>query len=550
MTLGDIEDLTKELTTAATDDEAAINFKVRVHPRYRKEDLEDEAETKDEDTSNPNTTTEYRSFLPGKYSIYLKTWGCTHNSSDSEYMAGLLSQAGYRIVEDRAAADLWLLNSCTVKNPAEDHFRNEITAATAAGKRLVVAGCVPQSDYRKEPAYLRRLSIIGVQQIDKVVEVVEQTLQGNTVRYLSMAKDRDGSGRKTGGASLAMPKVRRNPLVEILSINTGCLNECTYCKTKHARGKLGSYRPEEIVSRAVAAFAEGVRELWITSEDTGAYGRDIGTNLPELLNELVKVIPTGCRLRIGMTNPPYILEHLEAMAAILRHPRVYAFLHIPVQAGADEVLADMKRQYCIDDFCTIVDFLKQRVEGITIATDIICGFPTETAANFEESLRLIERYRFPVLFINQFYPRPGTPAAKMRRVPTAEVKRRSKAASELFQAILPYEGRVGARYRGVLITEEAADGRHLVGHNKCYEQILLEKGAGNGAVAMGALIDEVEIVSTGKYYMIGRPISPSIIIAKLMAKVEQHQHQNLLFTASALLLAAALLYRGYRHFTG
>ncbi|KAH9401220.1 Threonylcarbamoyladenosine tRNA methylthiotransferase [Tyrophagus putrescentiae] len=541
MTLGDIEDLTKELTTAATDDEAAINFKVRVHPRYRKEDLEDEAETKDEDTSNPNTTTEYRSFLPGKYSIYLKTWGCTHNSSDSEYMAGLLSQAGYRIVEDRAAADLWLLNSCTVKNPAEDHFRNEITAATAAGKRLVVAGCVPQSDYRKEPAYLRRLSIIGVQQIDKVVEVVEQTLQGNTVRYLSMAKDRDGSGRKTGGASLAMPKVRRNPLVEILSINTGCLNECTYCKTKHARGKLGSYRPEEIVSRAVAAFAEGVRELWITSEDTGAYGRDIGTNLPALLNELVKVIPSGCRLRIGMTNPPYILEHLEAMAAILRHPRVYAFLHIPVQAGADEVLADMKRQYCIDDFCTIVDFLKQRVEGITIATDIICGFPTETAANFEESLRLIERYRFPGPFHQPVLPAAGHAGGQ-------DAPRAHRGASS-FQAILPYEGRVGARYRGVLITEEAADGRHLVGHNKCYEQILLEKGAGNGAVAMGALIDEVEIVSTGKYYMIGRPISPSII-SKLMAKVEQHQHTNLLFTASAVLLAAALLYRGYRHFTG
>lgn len=285
MTVGDIEDLTKEVNTTTTGDET-INFKVRVHPRYRKEDLEADKE---------DITAEYQSFLPGKFSIYLRTWGCTHNSSDSEYMAGLLAAAGYRIVDLPSTADLWILNSCTVKNPAEDHFRNEIAAAASAGKKLVVAGCVPQSDHTKAP-YLKHLSIIGVQQIDKVVEVVEQTLQGNVVRYLSMAKE---GRRKTGGASLAMPKVRRNPLVEIIPINTGCLNECTYCKTKHARGKLGSYRPEEIVERAVAAFAEGVKELWITSEDTGAYGRDIATSLPELLCQLVKVIPKDCMLRLG-----------------------------------------------------------------------------------------------------------------------------------------------------------------------------------------------------------------------------------------------------------
>lgn len=154
--------------------------------------------------------------------------------------------------------------------------------------------------------------------------------------------------------------MRRNPLIEIIPINTGCLNECTYCKTKHARGNLGSYHVEDIVLRAQTAFAEGVKELWITSEDTGAYGRDIGTSLPELLNKLVTKIPKDCMLRIGMTNPPYILEHIEAMAEIFRHPRVYKFLHIPVQAGSDEVLGEMKREYCIEDFCQIVDNLKKR----------------------------------------------------------------------------------------------------------------------------------------------------------------------------------------------
>jgi threonylcarbamoyladenosine tRNA methylthiotransferase CDKAL1 len=122
-----------------------------------------------------------------------------------------------------------------------------------------------------------------------------------------------------------------------------------------------------------------------------------------------------------MTNPPYILEHLDAMADILSHPRIYSFLHIPVQAGSDSVLADMKREYCVEDFSKIVDFLRSKVKGITIATDIICGFPTETETDFEQTLKLVHKYKFPILFINQFYPRPGTPAAKMKRVPTQEV---------------------------------------------------------------------------------------------------------------------------------
>ncbi|EDO27803.1 predicted protein, partial [Nematostella vectensis] len=200
-----------------------------------------------------------------------------------------------------------------------------------------------------------------------------------------------------------------------------CLNQCTYCKTKHARGDLGSYPPEEIVNRAKQAFNEGVVEMWLTSEDTGAYGKDIGVTLPELLWQLVKVIPEGGRMRIGMTNPPYILEHLEEMAKILNHPRVYSFLHVPVQSASTNVLADMKREYIAEDFEHVVNYLRQRVPDLTIATDLICGFPTETEDDFQKTLDLVKKYKFPSLFINQFYPRPGTPAARMKRLPTEEV---------------------------------------------------------------------------------------------------------------------------------
>ncbi|KAL5271610.1 hypothetical protein ACHWQZ_G002029 [Mnemiopsis leidyi] len=331
-------------------------------------------------------------------------------------MAGLLATYGYKITDDAMSADLWLLNSCTVKTPSEDGLRNSITSAHS------------------------------------------------------------------------------------LAINTGCLNQCTYCKTKHARGELGSYPIADIVERGVQSFAEGVREVWMTSEDTGAYGRDIGVTLPDLLYEFVKIIPEGCMLRLGMTNPPYILDYLEDMAVILSHPRVYSFLHVPVQAASDTVLEDMKREYTCAEFSRVVDFLRAKVPGITIATDIICGFPTETEDDFEETLDLIKKYQFPSLFINQFFPRPGTPAARMKKIPADKVKLRTKKASEIFQKQFPYTHKLG-ELQTILVTEVATDNKHYVGHNKFYDQVLVPKIEGY----MGQSLT-VKIVETGKHFLKGKVI--------------------------------------------
>lgn len=437
------------------------------------------------------------SIIPGTQKIWVKTWGCAHNSSDSEYMAGQLAAYGYLLTDAKYEADLWLLNSCTVKTPAEDHFKNEIDDGRARGTPVVVAGCVPQGQPKAN--YLQGLSIIGVQQIDRVVEVVEETLKGHSVRLLGTKKDAEK--KKVGGASLLLPKIRKNPLIEIIPINTGCLNQCTYCKTKHARGELGSYPPEEIVARAIQSFQEGVCEIWLTSEDTGAYGRDIGTSLPELLRQLVRVIPDGCMLRLGMTNPPYILEHLEAIAEILNHPRVYAFLHLPVQSGSDAVLSDMKREYCVADFERVVNFLRDRVPGISIATDIICGFPTETEQDFDSTMELCSKHRFPSLFINQFFPRQGTPAYRMERVPTKQVKNRTKRLSELFKSYQPYDSQVGQR-QSILVTDISHDKNYYVGHNKEYVQVLVPMDPDY----MGKMVD-VLIVSASKFSLMSEPLT-------------------------------------------
>ncbi|XP_072267724.1 threonylcarbamoyladenosine tRNA methylthiotransferase [Pyxicephalus adspersus] len=482
--LDDIEDIVSATDPKPHDRQSA---RKNVVPRVRKRN---KIETEEPPPSD--------STIPGTQKIWVRTWGCSHNNSDGEYMAGQLAAYGYSIIESPEQADLWLLNSCTVKSPAEDHFRNSIKKAQEENKKVVLAGCVPQAQPRQE--YLKGLSIIGVQQIDRVVEVVEETIKGHSVRLLGQKKD---NGKRLGGARLDLPKIRKNPLIEIISINTGCLNACTYCKTKHARGELASYPVEELVDRAKQSFQEGVCEIWLTSEDTGAYGRDIGTDLPTLLWKLVEVIPEGAMLRLGMTNPPYILEHLEEMAKILNHPRVYAFLHIPVQTASDSVLMDMKREYCIADFKRVVDFLKERVPGITIATDIICGFPGETDEDFKETVKLVEEYRFPSLFINQFYPRPGTPAAKMEQVPAHVKKQRTKQLSQLFHSYNPYDHKLGEKQQ-VLVTEESFDNQYYVAHNRFYEQVLVPKES----TFMGKMV-EVDIYETGKHYMKGKPLSES-----------------------------------------
>ncbi|CAB3408006.1 unnamed protein product [Caenorhabditis bovis] len=404
------------------------------------------------------------SFVPGtQQKVWVRTWGCSHNTSDSEYMSGLLQKAGYKIVKDEKDADLWVLNSCTVKTPSEQQANNLVVQGQETKKKIVMAGCVSQAA-PSEP-WLQDVSIVGVKQIDRIVEVVEETLKGNKVRLLT---------RNRPDAPLDLPKMRKNELIEVLSISTGCLNNCTYCKTKMARGDLVSYPLNQLVEQARKSYLdEGVKEVWLTSEDLGAWGRDINHVLPDLLDELVKVIPDGCMMRLGMTNPPYILDHLEEIARILNHPRVYSFLHIPVQSASDAVLNDMKREYSRRHFEKIADYMIENVPNIYIATDMILAFPTENEDDFEESMDLVRKYKFPSLFINQYYPRSGTPAARMRKIDTVEARRRTALMSELFRSYTRYpESRIG-EIHDVLVTEIAADKVSGVGHNKSYEQILV-----------------------------------------------------------------------------
>lgn len=402
--------------------------------------------------------------LPGRQRIFVKTYGCAHNNSDSEFMMGLLRDYGYTFADTLEDADACIINSCTVKSPSQDNATNLTQKAKKAGKAVVLAGCVPSSDSALVKS-LEGVSMLGVTQLDRVVEVTEEALRGHVVQLL---------GHRRAMPSLDLPKVRKNRFVEIIPISGGCLGNCSYCKTKHARGKLSSYTEDAIVGRALQAASEGVSEVWLTSEDTGAYGLDIGTDIGSLLHRVSDSLPSGIMLKLGMTNPPYMLAHIEAVAAVMSRPNVFAFIHIPVQSGSDPVLQSMVREYTAADFKHLVDGLRARVPDIMVATDIICGFPAEAEEDHKASLELVETHRFPVLNISQFYPRPGTPAARMRKLPSEVVKRRSTEMTQLFDS---YEtnSRLAGREERAWFSDTDYKHKQTVGHTKGYVKVVVPR---------------------------------------------------------------------------
>ncbi len=245
---------------------------------------------------------------------------------------------------------------------------------------------------------------------------------------------------------------------------------------------------------------DGVREIRLTSEDTGAYGLDIGTNIVELLKTILPEIPDGVMLKMGMTNPPYILKHLEGIAECLNHPRMYSFLHVPVQSGSNTVLRAMNREYTREDFEEVCDTLIRLVPGLQLATDIICGFPGETEEDFEETMELFRKYKFAIMNISQFYPRPGTPAARLKQLSSKVIKDRTRRLSALFNEGMPYES-LDQTIQRVHVTEIAADKHNHCGHTKSYVQVIVPPTVKMGTDVMCKIVD-----ATGRFFVRGEVV--------------------------------------------
>ncbi|HJX05578.1 MAG TPA: tRNA (N(6)-L-threonylcarbamoyladenosine(37)-C(2))-methylthiotransferase [Candidatus Nanoarchaeia archaeon] len=435
--------------------------------------------------------------------IYIRTFGCTLNQSDSEVMSGLLSKAGHKLVGDVEEAELVLFNTCTVKDNPEKRFFSELEKVKNSGKRVVVAGCVPQAEPGNE--MLKNVSVVGIRNLNRIVEAVEETAKGNIVRFLDV----------NNNPRLNLPKIRKNPVVEIIPLSSGCLGECSYCKTRFARGALFSYDVCAIKKQFAEAMRDGVKEVWLTSQDTGAYGKDIGKSLPELLDELLKV-RGDYKIRLGMLNPNHALEFLDELVRIMKHPNMFKFVHLPVQSGSDKVLKLMNRKYSVKDFVKVVSKLRREIPLITIATDIICGFPGETEEDFEKTCKLLDELRIPVVNITKFCPRQGTPAARMKRISTRVVKVRTKKIVELQKKIIDNknsENFWGEKSSGIshnhewlgwegeIIIDEIGKENSFVGRNEYYKPVVV-KASG---LKLGDVL-KVRVIRAMQHYLEALPV--------------------------------------------
>ncbi|MFH1173982.1 MAG: tRNA (N(6)-L-threonylcarbamoyladenosine(37)-C(2))-methylthiotransferase [archaeon] len=395
--------------------------------------------------------------------VHIITFGCSLNQSDSEAMAGILHEHALHIVDDPAEADVVIINSCTVKSKAERKLFTEIERFSKMGKKIVIAGCVPQADRHLSQTVLKDYSIIGTTQLDRIADVVEETLAGNAVHIL----DRKANDR------LKLPVIRRNKNIGIIPINDGCLGSCTYCKTVQARGTLRSYTAAAIKKAMQAAVDDGCTEIWLTSQDTACYGLDLfpQENLPSLLRQLLTV-RGDFKIRMGMGNPTHLKAYVDELAELLKHPKLFKFVHIPLQSGSDRVLSMMHREYTVADFEKIVHALRTADPRVAIATDMIVGFPTEIDADFEESLCLLQRTQPDVVNVSRFWARPGTAAARMPPVAGKTSTMQARAMMALAKQVMLERNQQWLGWEGACVIEELNE-RRAVLRNDYYKHILL-----------------------------------------------------------------------------
>jgi len=421
--------------------------------------------------------------------IYVKSYGCSANTADAEIAMGVLAEKGFNIVNSSRASDLDMIMTCIVKTPTEVKVTKHIQRLAATGKPLIVAGCMPKAMRSRVEDVAPHASMVGPDDLGRVTEAVETALRGGRAVFLD--------GKPTDRACL--PRVRSNRLVHIAPICTGCLGDCSYCIVKRARGHLHSFPAERIVSDVEAAVADGCREVWLTAEDTAAY-RDGATRLPQLL-EMIASVEGGFMVRVGMMTPNQAQPLLDDLVEAYRSPKVYKFLHVPVQSGSDAVLRAMRRRYTVSSFKEAVEGFRAAHPEACISTDIICGFPGETPAQFQESLALVRWLEPDVLNISRYWERPGTEAAAMPgKLHGRETKERSRALTTLWKQLAVKAGERWLGWEGPILLTEHGKGATKVGRNHAYKAVAVETATGLGETV------RVRITNAGIGFLGATPI--------------------------------------------
>jgi MiaB-like tRNA modifying enzyme len=428
--------------------------------------------------------------------IAIKTYGCSANTADTETITGVLTNQGHQITTD-IEADVIIFNSCAVKGPTENRIINAIKQ-TPKTKKIIIIGCLPKINIERLKHETQFNGIAGPAIGEGIIELVNQVANGKKTTNSQCQLPQIEKPK------LTLPKINTNPVISILPINLGCLGSCSYCAVVFARGKLQSYNISEVVQRVKTDVTAGVCEFWITSQDTAAYGRDIGSNLADLLNAVCE-IEGDFKIRVGMMTPNLIVDLQSDLIDAYKNPKVFKFLHCPIQSGDNQVLKKMRRFYTTEEFKKSVAVFRGTFPDLTLATDVIVGFPGETKQAFENTLQLLRDIRPDVTNVSKFFARPKTLAAEMRedKVSPEVIKQRSVVVAKLVKQLSFEKNKQWEHWSGkIFIDEKGKNEESWIGRNFAYKPIVVKSAQS----LLGKTL-HIRVVKVTETYLIGEIVT-------------------------------------------
>lgn len=424
--------------------------------------------------------------------IYIETYGCSSSRNDSEIMAGLLNEAGYEIVDNASLADVVIVNTCIVKQPTENKIRFRIRQINEKypKKKLIIAGCMPEAEPEAIRSVAKNASMVSTNQITSIADAIAKALKSERIELIGKDK----------AVKCDLPKIRKNPVIDVVEISSGCDYACSYCITKLAKGPLFSYPHDKIIKEISFSLENGAKEFWITGQDVAAYlwrnrtspifqkaplsENDKEINLPQLVGKIT-TIKGNYFLRMGMMNPASVMPILDDLIEAYKDNHVFKFLHLPVQSGSDEVLKKMNRKYAANDYKNIITRFRKEIPEITIWTDVIVGFPEEDDDDFNQTIRLIEEIKPDFTNISAYGTRPGTKAASMKQIDSNIKKERTRIISSVVDKICLERNKKWIGWSGaVLIDEYNTEKKDWIGRNYCYKPVAVK-----GSFELGEIVN-------------------------------------------------------------
>ena len=354
---------------------------------------------------------------------YVETYGCQQNEADSEKLRGYLVQSGYTICPSSEGADVVVMNTCSIREHAEQRVFGNLGALTHTKRRhpeqkIFLCGCMAgetKDSDRIKKSYPYVDGVFSTHHLWQFPEILYHVLTGRKRQFY--IEDEAGS------IAEGIPQVRDSALKAWVSIMYGCNNFCTYCIVPYVRGRERSRQPEHILAECRQLIEAGAKEITLLGQNVNSYGKDLncGVDFADLLERIAR-LPGDFLIRFMTSHPRDASKKLfDTMAA---YPKIAKQLHLPFQSGSSRVLKAMNRHYDRETYLEKVRYAKSVMPDLVLTSDVIVGFPGETEAEFEETLSLIQEVRYDSLFTFIFSPRTGTPAAGMEDPTPKEEKNR------------------------------------------------------------------------------------------------------------------------------